>query len=42
MFLASNEEQFKYIKKIIDNCDYYVWVLGKVRQRKSSIREKLY
>jgi len=24
MFSASNDEQFKYIKKIIDNCDYYV------------------
>lgn len=28
MFAASNEEQFKYIKKIIDNCDYYVLILG--------------
>lgn len=28
MFSASNEEQFKYIKKIIDDCDYYVLVLG--------------
>lgn len=28
MFTASNEEQFKYIKKIIDDCDYYVLVLG--------------
>jgi len=27
-FLASNEEQFKYIKKIIDNCDYYVLIIG--------------
>lgn len=28
MFSASNEEQFKYIKKIIDTCDYYVLILG--------------
>lgn len=28
MFSASNEDQFKYIKKIIDNCDYYVLILG--------------
>ncbi len=28
MFSASNEEQFKYIKKIIDTCDYYVLIVG--------------
>lgn len=28
MFSASNEEQFKYIKKIIDSCDYYILILG--------------
>lgn len=28
MFAASNDEQFKYIKKIIDTCDYYVLVVG--------------
>lgn len=28
MFTASNNEQFKYIKKIIDNCDYYVLIIG--------------
>lgn len=28
MFSASNDEQFKYIKKIIDNCDYYVLIVG--------------
>lgn len=28
MFSASNDEQFKYIKKIIDNCDYYILVIG--------------
>lgn len=27
-FSASNDEQFKYIKKIIDTCDYYVLVVG--------------
>lgn len=27
MFSASNDEQFKYIKKIIDNCDYYVLII---------------
>lgn len=37
MFSASNEEQFKYIKKIIDDCDYYVLVLG---ARYGSINEK--
>lgn len=28
MFAASNDEQFKYIKKIIDICDYYVLIVG--------------
>lgn len=28
MFSASNEEQFEYIKKIIDTCDYYVLIVG--------------
>lgn len=28
MFSASNDEQFKYIKKIIDTCDYYILVIG--------------
>lgn len=28
MFSASNNEQFKYIKKIIDTCDYYVLIVG--------------
>jgi len=28
LFLASNDEQFKYIKKIIDDCDYYVLIVG--------------
>ena len=28
MFSASNDEQFKYIKKIIDACDYYVLIVG--------------
>ena len=28
MFSASNEEQFKYIKKIIDSCDYSILILG--------------
>lgn len=27
-FTASNDEQFQYIKKIIDTCDYYVLILG--------------
>jgi len=26
LFSASNDEQFEYIKKIIDNCDYYVLI----------------
>ena len=28
LFVASDDEQFEYIKKVIDNCDYYVLVLG--------------
>lgn len=28
MFTAANDEQFSYIKKIIDTCDYYVLVIG--------------
>lgn len=28
MFSASNDEQFKYIKKIIDTCDYYILLIG--------------
>jgi len=27
-FSASNDEQFKYIKKILDTCDYYVLIVG--------------
>ncbi len=28
MFSASNDEQFIYIKKIIDDCDYYILIMG--------------
>ena len=28
LFVASDDEQFSYIKRIIDNCDYYVLILG--------------
>lgn len=28
LFVASDDEQFEYIKKVIDNYDYYVLVLG--------------
>lgn len=28
LFTASDDEQFKYIKKIIDNCDYYVLIIA--------------
>lgn len=28
LFVASDDEQFEYIKRIIDNCDYYVLILG--------------
>ncbi len=28
MFSASNDEQFKYIKKILDTCDYYVLIVA--------------
>jgi len=27
-FPATNEEQFSYIKKVIDDCDYYILVIG--------------
>ena len=29
LFTAANEEQFEYIKRIIDDSDYYVLILGK-------------
>lgn len=28
LFVASDDEQFEYIKRIINNCDYYVLILG--------------
>jgi hypothetical protein len=28
LFSAADEEQFSYIKRIIDECDYYVLVVG--------------
>ena len=28
LFPASNDEQFEFIKKIIDDCDYYVLIVG--------------
>lgn len=28
LFSASNDQQFEYIKKIIDTCDYYVLIIG--------------
>lgn len=28
LFMASNDEQFEYIKDIIDNCDYYVLIIA--------------
>ena len=28
-FCAADEEQFEYIKKVIDLCDYYVLIIGK-------------
>lgn len=28
LFSASNDEQFEYIKKIIDNCDYYILIIA--------------
>lgn len=28
LFTASNDEQFEYIKKIIQNCDYYILIVG--------------
>lgn len=28
LFVASTDEQFEYIKKVIDNCDYYILIVG--------------
>ena len=28
LFPAADEEQFQFIKKIIDDCDYYVLIIG--------------
>jgi hypothetical protein len=28
LFPASNDEQFEFIKKVIDDCDYYVLIIG--------------
>lgn len=28
LFVASNDEQFKYIQRVIDNCDYYILIIG--------------
>ena len=28
LFVASTDEQFEYIKKVIDNCDYYILIIG--------------
>ena len=28
LFPASDTEQFSYIKKVIDECDYYVLIIG--------------
>jgi hypothetical protein len=37
LFTASTDDQFKYIKKIIDNCDYYILIIG---ARYGSINQK--
>ena len=36
-FVATDDEQFNVIKKVIDLCDYYVLILGK---RYGSVNEK--
>ena len=36
-FVATDDEQFNVIKKVIDMCDYYVLILGK---RYGSVNEK--
>lgn len=28
LFPATDEEQFEYIKRVIDNCDYYLLIVG--------------
>ena len=35
-FVATNEEQFKLIKQVIDLCDYYVLIIG---ERYGSLNE---
>ena len=46
MFSAADEEQFDYIKKVIDECDYYVLLIGgrygSVDDRGMSYTEKEY
>ena len=42
LFVASDEEQFEYIKRVIDNCDYYVLILGGRYGSISSITQKSY
>lgn len=46
LFLASDEEQFSFIKKQIDRCDYYVLIIGErygsVTQERISYTEREY
>lgn len=42
LFVASDEEQFEYIKRVIDNCDYYVLILGGRYGSISPITKKSY
>lgn len=28
LFPASNDEQFEFIKRVIDDCDYYILIVG--------------
>ena len=41
-FCAADEEQFEYIKKVIDLCDYYVLIIGKRYGSISPITGKSY
>jgi histidinol phosphatase-like PHP family hydrolase len=45
-FFAADQEQFEYIKKIIDECDYYVLIIagryGSVDETELSYTEKEY
>jgi len=45
LFPAADEEQWEFIKQIIDDCDYYILIIGgvdmvRLRQKESAIPRK--